>query len=118
MRKVAHLKMLFSVDLGDVDKDIPEDPEDFCILVQALIGTDPDDAAADTFSLLVCTASRVPGHIPAGQALSGRSYLFLRRWDIHLVRRTIEGWCQAAAAESWEQVAERLCRYMDWEYES
>lgn len=111
------LKMVFSPDLLDMEKGAePDDPTDFCLLVQTLIGAD-DGPAADTFDFIACSPNHLEAEIPISGILPGRSYLFMRRYDYERLRETIEGWCAAAESEDWPACVLKLCRYMDWEYE-
>ena len=108
--------MLISPDMHDVATDTPEDIDSFCVLLQALIGVDPDDIAADSFDIVVCTPDQLHTQFPKVGALSGHSFLFMKTWDIGIIRETIKTWCERSAAETWELSAAKLTRYMDWEY--
>ena len=116
-RRRVEVQLLTSPDLPDMDERAPDDPTDFCILVQALVGLEGEEGA-DTFDFLVCTPNRVAGLIPDGGVLPGRTYLFVHRYDYATIRGAIQSFCdRASVGRDWRAVAQILARWGRWEYE-
>lgn len=110
------LKMLMSVDLFDIEQGgVPENPESFAILVEALVGE--EGPAADTFAVVVLTPDRVAAQLGDRAALSGRGLLLMPRYDYAVLRATIQGWVDRCEAPTWEEAAALLCRHMTWEFD-
>ena len=96
----------------------PEDSKKFCILVQALIGVE-DEPGAETFYFWVCTPNALEERIPEDIGLTGRSFIFVREYDYQLIWKTIESFCdKASVADDWDEFAQIMTRYSDWEYEN
>lgn len=112
----AQLRYLHSPDLPDLEHGAPADPEDFCILVQAMVGPRGEEGE-ESFDFLVCTPRWLSAQAPPEGFLFGRHYLFLWRYDYKLLRRVIEDLCARAEGPDWGAVAARLARYGLWEFE-
>ena len=90
--------------------------DDFGILLLALIGPQ-DDVGEEAFFVTVCSAkwlARVTGEE------NGKGFEFVRvvdRWDLDLFRRAIGDLCSHTSGESWSEVANKLSRYLAWEFE-
>jgi hypothetical protein len=103
----------------------PRDPLQFGVQVQVLVGT-AGDGAGDSFDLVVCSPSwfaanyqdadenleRLPGGV-----LPGRTIWFMDRWDRDRFDRAVEHVLDITAAGSWSEIANRLGRYIPWEYD-
>jgi len=112
----AHLRYLYSPDLEDLDQNSPPDPECFGILVQAFIGPH-NGPGEESFDFMVCTLRWLATQVHDGEYLLGRHYLFLTRYDYAVLKRAIVHVCDLAEGETWQEVAERLARYGQWEFE-
>lgn len=110
------LHWLHSPDLLDMRASIPDDPENFCLLVQALVGP-PGDQGEESFDFLVCTPNWLYRSLAEQPAIFGRHYLFVQRYDYELIVATIERLCASISCSNWSEVAERLGRYGQWEFE-
>lgn len=117
----AELHWLHSADLWDLEHGAPDDPECFCLSVQAMVGERGAQLSGeDTFEFLVCTPRWLETQmVNKGnkEYEFGRHHLFLPRYDYALMRRVIEGLCEQATGPDWDTVATRLARYAHWEFE-
>ena len=110
------VKWLHSPDLLDPEENIPENPEQFRILVQAMIGVE-DEEGEDSFDFLVCTPSWLANALQKESYIWGRHYLFVPKYDYELILNTIKQLCDTIEASDWETAAQKLARYGHWEFE-
>ncbi|WP_414553465.1 Imm8 family immunity protein [Anabaena sp. CCY 0017] len=115
--KQAELQMLISPDMLDMEQGEPENPYNFSILVQALIGIASEEGA-DTFNIIVCTPDWLKNRIPAEGYIIGRAHLIVARYDYGVIKKAIESWCEKAKGKDWNEIVNILAKYSQWEYES
>jgi hypothetical protein len=130
LRQRAHVKLVlfFPASPDETDDFVtwqPRDPMDFGVKVQLLAGTSGDQAS-DSFDILVCSPTwfaanwlgadanlaRLPGSV-----LPGRRVWFMERWERDRFDRAIEHVLDVTAAGSWSEIANRLGRYIPWEFD-
>ena len=109
----AELKLLHSPDLPDPEHNRPQDPGNFRILVQALIGVAGQEAA-DTFDFLVCTPAWLAAHV--SEPLPARGYLIVPAYDYARIHAAISRLCDQATGPDWSALAAQLSLYGRWEY--
>jgi len=102
----------------------PIDPTMFGAQVQLLVG--PPNDAADAFDVFVCSPSwlcmhgrQLEGftHPLLGGVLPGRQFWFMERWDPVSLDRAIDNVLDITAAGDWAETANRIGRYVEWEYD-
>jgi hypothetical protein len=112
----ATLRRLHSPDVDRLDEYVPKDPEDFSVLVQALVGPQ-DGEGEESFDFVVCT----PRWFHAQQSDRGfawpQNHLFVKRWDLATVERAITDIVLHAEGDDWPSVAAQIARYGRWEFE-
>jgi hypothetical protein len=112
----AEVKRWMSLDLPDA-KALPEDPESCCVSMQADIGPVGEDSA-DTFSFEVCTpsglASRLDGE---ARPFWGRGTLVVGAFSWEAVDAALNQYVRSVSGDDWAEVAEKLNRFMCWEFE-
>jgi hypothetical protein len=105
-----------SLDLPDA-KALPDDPEDCCVTMQADIGPVGEDSA-DTFSFEVCNpsglASRLDGE---ARPFWGRGTLVVGAFSWEAVDAALNQYVRSVSGDDWSEVAEKLNRFMYWEFE-
>ena len=121
-----------SILLGDLDRMVPigdwapRDPLDFGIEIQILAGT-AEDRAGDAFEVTVCSPRWLATHweealegfvekLPGG-VVPGRHFWFMQRWDPHGFQQSLDRVLDKSAAGSWDEIANRLGRYLPWEFD-
>jgi len=114
----AEFRGLHRPDVPNLDLEhfTPEDPECFCVLVQAFVGPQ-GEPGEEAFDFTVCTPRWLNSHPAQKGFLFARHYLLLWRYDYDLLRRAITDLCARAKGPDWETVANRLARYGHWEFE-
>jgi len=111
------LRRLHSPDLLDMQASRPEDPRDFCILVQAMIGP-KGEQGEESFDITVCTPRWLEQSLTNGRALFGLHYLFIDHYDYEWIRGAIARICNSISGASWRDVAKQLDKYGEWEFEN
>ena len=95
---------------------MPEDPETFGLLVQAMVGPDGGEGE-ESFDFVVCTVRWFDAQ-PFDKGFAWpRHHLFLKRWDYATVERAISDVVRHAEGENWSSVASQIARYGGWEFE-
>lgn len=85
--------------------------------VAAEIGVRGEDGA-DIFHAYVCTPDWIRKRVDAETVFWPRGHLIVRRLDLEHVRAVLEALArQFAGSRDWEQFAERVNRYLCWEFE-
>lgn len=110
----AKLKRMHFTDLDD---GLPADPGSFGELVQLEIGDERSDTA-DTFSAMVCSPSWLSQECDRRGPVWGRHFLIGDRFDRNAIRTAIEDFCAGCSGNSWDEVADQLQRFADWEFAS
>jgi hypothetical protein len=110
----TELKKIRLID-HEIDSYCPVDLHDFYVAAEALIGVaDPD--GADIFSFEVSTPGWFARNRMQGPTFA-RHWMFMDHYDPQeleaLVRRIIAD----AEGDTWDEVANKLARYMFWEFE-
>lgn len=110
--------MINSPDLYDMANSIPEDPYDFSILVEALIGLEGEQGA-EMFSFIVTTIKALSDKLCKSKFLSGRGYIILQAYDYSAIEEAINSYCkESSCVETWDDFAKKMCKYGYWEYEN
>lgn len=97
----------------------PPIPDDFGVLLTASIG--PDNGPGDeVFYVTVCSPKWLAW---ATMTENVKGFEFVRhrlvvdRWDPDLFRRAIRDLCLHTSGADWTEVANKLSRYLAWEFE-
>lgn len=106
-----------SVDLGSdvgVFEYIPESSDCFSLWMNFTIGKS-DSKGGDCFRLRVCTPewlNRMAGHM-----LWGRHMLVVEDYRPEDIIRYVEQYVSSLEEESWIDIATKIARVMEWEFE-
>ena len=103
------IKAIFSPDLSDVEKGAPENPSDFCVLLQIMIGEEGIEGA-DSFEIVVCTPRWIEERISKGGVFFLDRYIVVQQYDYIQVRSFIEKFMSKCRGKDWEEVAGKLSR--------
>ena len=106
------LRYLHSPDL--VEPNLPSDPSNCIVLVQALIGPD-NGPGEESFDFCVVT----PTHLAEGNGPQwGRGLLIVKSFDWSVVREMIEKRLLSAARDTWQNVGAELNKELLWEFDN
>jgi hypothetical protein len=111
----AQLKSLHSPDVDDLRSFLPEVPERFAVLVQAMIGPAGEDSA-ESFDIVVCSPAAIREEAEKGPVI-GLHRIVMARFGYDDLVRTIREFCQRCEGATWQDVARRVGRLGRWEFE-
>lgn len=112
----AELDGLSSVDLPSGPPQMPEDPLDCWIPIEANIGV-RGESGADIFTFYVCTPTRLSSTLRLMPHQFGRHLLVVERFDWSVVEVAIRALLGSLSADSWDDLATKIGRYGLWEFE-
>ena len=106
-----------SIDLIDHENWAywPDDIEDFCVAAEAMIGPLGEDGA-EILSFEVCTPKWFAKN-RLGSAAFARNIVFVSEYDEQAVKDLVYEIARKADGSSWNEVANKLSRYLRWEFE-
>ena len=106
-----------SASVPDLESFVPDDPECFGVHTIATFGSD-DGPGADIFYITVCTPLWLEDLVRSqGGILAGRNLLIVVRYDYQRVERFLRDYASKCEGDSWREVAEKLGRLGEWEFE-
>lgn len=114
----GELRGLYSPDTADLTLESfePEDALHFALLVGAYIGAG-STGGEELFTFTVCSPQWVADQPLAKGFGFQRHVLLLSRWDVGLVQRAIGDLCWRTEGATWNEVAVKLSRFGQWEFE-
>ena len=112
----AELRYLISPDAPDLEHYVPQDPDCFCILVQAIVGP-KNQLGEESFDFLVCTPDWIKRRVQEEGYLLSRHYLILPLYNYNRLFQIIKDLCERTQGPDWNTVATRLGCYGLWEFE-
>lgn len=99
-------------------RSLPDDPERFELLARLLV--EPTDGQGEeSFDLTVCTPQSLASKVQKEGIVSGQHLLIVDfdSFDQRTVHRWLEKQVSAIEARSWNELATRLSRIGQWEFE-
>src|SRR5262245_39386521 len=91
----AELRRLHSPDAPDLGSFVPANPENFGLLMQAMIGP-KNEKGEESFDFIVCTPGWLSTQLAKSGYLMGRHHLIIDRFNLELIRGAIENLCSQA----------------------
>lgn len=112
----TELRDLFSPDIGgeSIADFHPDDPEDFSLFVEVVVGPEGRSDINEFFYLQVCTPRALARDLDQTGLLWGRHRLLVSRWDSGSVIETITELVRRTRVLEWEFAVDYLGRYMQW----
>lgn len=111
----ARLDGLFSIDLPAGPLQLPKDPRDCWIVVQADIGP-LNNNSADTFTFYVCTLKNLQQLLDCESYRLGHHLILVERFDWKVVEDAIGSILDKLDADNWDQLAAKINEYGEWEF--
>jgi hypothetical protein len=109
---IPELKSLISPDLPN--RELPDDPEDSSVLLEANIGP-KNKNGSDIFSFRVVTRKRLANE---SGAIWGHGMVVLDRFSWQAVESTLQKLLMHCYRPTWEEVANQINKYLDWEFDN
>lgn len=114
----AQLRSL-SVKVGPLSEFTPADPTYFGALLDATIGP-AGGLGEEIFQATVCSPRWLADNVLAGPNKGFafvRHHLVIDHWDAAHVEKLIVDLCGRVSGPTWSDVANKLSRYLAWEFE-
>jgi Immunity protein 8 len=113
----AEIKRCWSEVFPDA-QSLPQDPDDCCVAMQAEIGPVGEEGG-DTFSFEVCTPSGLARRFDSERRpFWARATLIVGTFSGEGVEAALSQYVHSVSGEDWQDVATKLNRILDWEFES
>ena len=117
----AVLRQLGSADLGadSLDSYVPPNPDDFGTVLSAHVGPS-DQEGEELFYVTVCSPTWLAGNAmraPSKGFPFVRATLLVDAWDPVVIHRAIADLCSRTSGSDWSEIANKLSRYLAWEFE-
>lgn len=110
------LKRLHSPDTFDLESFHPDEPDYFCVLVQAMFGT-ATVPGEESFDILVCSPKWLASEVEREGVVVGRHYLIVASFDFERIRAFLGRYADECVGATWDEVAAKLGRLGRWEFE-
>ena len=94
--------------------EMPSDPTCCCVSMCADIGP-KGSGGADVFRFTVVTPSFLALH---PETRWGTGYLLVSEFSWPTIERMVHRLVSGTNAQTWAEAAQKLCRYMDWEFDN
>ena len=105
-----------SCDYFDLSTYTPIDPESFSFPLFVTVGTEFAEGE-DLFYIQVCTPKWILENHCREDVIIGRHYLIVMEYDYARIIQTITAFCSQWEASTWPELAEKLGRLGQWEFE-
>ena len=112
----AQLKGVSTIDMIRLEDYKPENPTCFRVFIRAMVGPRGSEGA-EAFTITVCTPAWVEKEVEKDGFVVGRHYLVVRAYDPGFIEKLIRKFVERWSGESWSEVAEKVARIGDWEFE-
>ncbi len=109
---VIELKSLFSLQLAK--DEAPKYPDCCLVCVMADIGVKGKEGS-DQFNFYVVTPKYLLNN---SEVRWGRGYLLMPEFSWETIKKMVENITSTVCADNWEEAAEQLCKYFEWEFEN
>ena len=111
----AYLEGIYSIDLPSGPPEMPSNPYDCWIVIQAEIGVE-GHSGADTFTFYVCTVKKLRDILSMDNVEFGRHLILVENFDWAIVENAIKGILDELEADTWDQLAAKIHEYGEWEF--
>ncbi len=112
----AELRRLRGTDVIDLLNFTPEEPDNFCVPFQAVIGP-MGGKGEDIFDFVVCTPKWVEQQIQKSGPFFGRARILVNEYNYDQIFNAVDALCNSLSGDTWETIEYKLRLYGDWEYE-
>jgi hypothetical protein len=100
-----------------VDETPGDSGKPFMLAMTAGIGPRGDDSA-DNFQVVVCNVGWIGQQVRTNMAVWPRGFLIVERFELDHIKEVLQSLVQTfTKSDDWRVFAERLNRYLLWEYE-
>lgn len=112
----AEIKNLFSLEIDNLERFIPEDPDVFRVPIRLVAGPEGKEGE-ESFDFEVCSPRWLEREVTGDGVLLVRHRLLMNSFDFTRVRSFVERYVRGCEGSSWNEVANKLARLGQWEFE-
>jgi hypothetical protein len=108
---------IYSSNLPSGYEELPKDPKNCWIMIHADIGPDDSSGCFDCFTFYVCTPKFLKESLGEYFYQIGRALIIVPEFNWMLVEKIIESICAKVKGNNWEEIADELCKYGEYEFD-
>ena len=112
----AVIKDLHSPDIYDLEKYQPDFEDNFCFLLQALIGPE-GELGDESFDITVCTPKWLIENHTKEDVLFLRHYIVVFEYNYNQLVEALKNKIENLSGENWGNLALKISRIGYWEFE-
>lgn len=112
----AEIKGFHSPDVYSIEKFNPEVENNFCFLLQLLIGP-KGERGDETFDIVVCTPQWLLENNKTSDIIFGRHYLIVFEYDFKAICDKLTKYVNNIDGDTWDEIALQVGRIGKWEFE-
>lgn len=110
------LKTIYSPDVNSLEKFQPKDPNNFSILIQAMVGPDGEEGQ-ESFDIEICTPRYLLEKVAKQKIVICRHMMVVAEYNYNCIASAIREYLLHCEGTTWSQVAELVARLGKWEFE-
>ena len=118
--KRAKVVDILSPGVDDLYSYQPEDPENFCILLQICVGiagSDSEALSGETFDIEVFTPSWLLSKYHKDEVLFPKHSLIVFHYDFEKIYQKVRDLIESCSGNSWEEITKKIGEFSAWEFE-
>jgi hypothetical protein len=117
--KRAKITEIYSPDVDDLRSYKPENPDNFCILLQINVGADNDlekDFSGETFDIEVYTPKWLLSAYRNDEIILPKNSLIVFEYDFERIYERLKHLIESCEGSSWDEIAEQVGKFAAWEF--
>ncbi|MFL5762443.1 MAG: immunity 8 family protein [Bacteroidia bacterium] len=112
----AEIKYIFSPDVEDLENFHPSIEDEFCLLLQLVVGPFKEKGE-ESFDIVLCTPKWLLSNKKENDIIYGRHYLIVFKYDYQSIYSSLHKYVDSVTGDTWDAVAEKIGRIGKWEFE-
>jgi hypothetical protein len=112
----SEIKYFHSPDVDPVETYAPPDKTDFCFLLQIIVAPE-GQPGEESFDVVVCSPKWLLRNLGETKILIGRHHLIMNEYNYERLVAFIRDEFGKCSGKDWKEVAEKLGRIGQWEFE-
>jgi hypothetical protein len=113
----AQVKHIYTWQMDDLGQHVPADPTNFCTLVRTMVGPRGQEGE-ESFDINACTPQWLMEPVERQGFVLGIHHLFVKGYDPIEIRALFVKVMERYTGNSWRDVADKLSRVAQWEFEA
>ena len=113
----AELKYLHSPEIFDLAHFEPKNRKSFSFLLQIMVGPKGEEGE-ESFEVEVCTPRWLASNFDEERVILGSSYLIVQGYSYEKLKEFIIKYLDHCTGDNWLEVARKVSRLGQWEFEN